>query len=160
MLVNLRPLPSRLLSKREKMNRLFFALANSDSISSDPTAPLTGGGTRVIGGYEIEGELGRGGMGVESRFQRWRIRVAQIPGASPQAAYERLTFGADGSYRKRSAGGVLSSSGAGVALGSASDLGADVSFFFFFLDFFSFSIRTKTRRWRTLPVCNGIRTSS
>ena len=31
---------------------------------------------------------------LESRFQRWRFGVARIPGALPQAAYERRAFGA------------------------------------------------------------------
>jgi hypothetical protein len=53
---------------------------------------------------------------------------------------------------------VLSSSGAGVALGSA--FGFDVSFFFFVFAFFSRSVGTRTRRWSTLPVWSGIKTSS
>jgi len=62
-------------------------------------------------------------------------------------------------YRNRSGGGVLSSSGLGVALGSASGLGT-FSFFFFVVDFFLGPVGTSIRRWRTLPVCNGIRISS
>ena len=62
-------------------------------------------------------------------------------------------------YRNRSGGGVLSSSGAGVAEGSASGLGDDGAFFFGFF-FVEPEVRTYMRRWRVLPVCKGIRTSS
>ena len=59
------------------------------------------------------------------------------------------------SYRKRSGGGVLSSSGVGVALGSASGFGSFFSFFFVVAGFFFGPMGTWMRRWRTLPVCNG-----
>jgi len=52
---------------------------------------------------------------------------------------------------------VLSSSGAGVALGSVSGFGAFGCFFF--VGFLSRSTGTKTRRWKWLPVCSGISTS-
>ena len=52
---------------------------------------------------------------------------------------------------------MLSSSGVGVALGSASGFGAFACFFF--VGFLSRSTGTKIRRGRWLPVCSGITTS-
>jgi serine/threonine protein kinase/Tfp pilus assembly protein PilF len=49
---------------------------NPESTSSDPTLPVTGGGVRLVGGYEIEGELGRGGMGVV--FRAWQRKLNRL----------------------------------------------------------------------------------
>ncbi|MFZ1220464.1 MAG: protein kinase, partial [Chthoniobacterales bacterium] len=51
-------------------------MPNSDPTSSDPTAPLSAAGVRVIGAYEIEGELGRGGMGVV--YRAWQRKLNRI----------------------------------------------------------------------------------
>ncbi len=51
-------------------------MANPDSTSSEPTIAATSGNSRVIGGYEIEGELGRGGMGVV--FRAWQQNLKRV----------------------------------------------------------------------------------
>jgi serine/threonine protein kinase/Flp pilus assembly protein TadD len=51
-------------------------VANPDSTSSEPTIRATSGSNRVIAGYEIEGELGRGGMGVV--FRAWQGKLKRV----------------------------------------------------------------------------------